>query len=93
VIDTVALRRIPCESGGGFRIGAEDLSREIDMARKDSRKGKVRCLNCFERFTPPAGAERSACPNCGVEWRLTWSSPTAVKVRGPVWAKLKGQNT
>lgn len=63
------------------------------MAGKDLRKGRVRCLNCFERFEPPSGSERMACPHCGTEWRLTWSSPSSVKIRGPVWSKLKGLRT
>ena len=52
------------------------------------RKGQVRCLNCFERFAPQDMQEQTKCPKCNIEWRLTWSSPTSVKIRGPVWSKL-----
>lgn len=58
------------------------------MAGKESRKRQVRCLNCFERFAPPPGANTMACPHCKTEWRLTWSSGESVKIRGPVWSKL-----
>lgn len=62
------------------------------MRQKGSGKERVRCLNCFERFAPPKGASQATCPKCQMEWRLTWSSPTSVKVRGPVWAKVKGRS-
>lgn len=50
-----------------------------------SRDREVRCLNCFTRFAPEIGAERAACPSCGVEWRISWPWPSFAKIRGPVW--------
>lgn len=50
-------------------------------------RGKVRCLNCRKRFTVSAGVERHACPNCGMEWRISWFGPNP-KVRGPVWDRM-----
>lgn len=61
------------------------------MVRDDNRKGHVRCLNCFERFAPLEGASQAACPKCKMQWRLAWTSPNSVKVRGPVWAQAKTQ--
>jgi predicted RNA-binding Zn-ribbon protein involved in translation (DUF1610 family) len=61
------------------------------MARLDSRKEQLRCLNCFERFAPTEGATQIACPKCKMEWRLAWTSSTSVKIRGPVWSKAKAQ--
>lgn len=54
-----------------------------------TREGKVRCLNCFERFRPPKGAERASCPKCGLEWRISWLYPGFAKIRGPVWERLE----
>ncbi|MDY7037381.1 MAG: hypothetical protein SV375_14595 [Thermodesulfobacteriota bacterium] len=59
------------------------------MAKRDKRKGQVRCLNCFERFAPSEGASQAICPQCRIEWRLVWSSPASVKIRGPVWDKMR----
>jgi len=50
----------------------------------------VRCLNCFERFRPPTKSERTLCPMCGVEWRISWPFPGTAKIRGPVWEKYPG---
>jgi hypothetical protein len=52
-----------------------------------SRDGEVRCLQCFKRFRPGPGAERAACPACGIEWRISWPYPGTAKIRGPVWDK------
>ncbi len=59
------------------------------MKKKNIHKGQVRCLNCFERFAPPQGKATAKCPHCDLEWRITWSSPDSVKVRGPVWQMIK----
>jgi predicted RNA-binding Zn-ribbon protein involved in translation (DUF1610 family) len=56
--------------------------------KKTTRGGEVRCLNCFERIFPPAGAERFACPKCKMEWRISWASADVPKIRGPVWEKM-----
>lgn len=61
------------------------------MSDRESRKRQVRCLNCFQRFSPSKGVERTSCPHCGTQWRLTWSSEDSVKIRGPVWSALRGQ--
>jgi predicted RNA-binding Zn-ribbon protein involved in translation (DUF1610 family) len=63
------------------------------MASREGRKGQVRCLNCFERFAPLEGASQAACPKCGIEWRLAWTSPISVKIRGPVWTQMKVQSS
>lgn len=52
--------------------------------KKSNRIGKVRCHNCFERFSPPQGAEQASCPECGWEWYISWSGNLA-KIRKPVW--------
>ncbi len=56
---------------------------------KGERIGEIRCLNCFERVHPERGQEIFKCPNCGMEWRLSWPYPNMPKIRGPVWEKLK----
>ncbi|HUT77736.1 MAG TPA: hypothetical protein VM285_08630 [Polyangia bacterium] len=55
-----------------------------------SRDGEVRCLQCFARFRPGAGADRATCPKCAVEWRISWPYPKTAKIRGPVWDKYPG---
>jgi rRNA maturation endonuclease Nob1 len=57
--------------------------------RAESRRGEVRCLNCFERYRVPPKADRFACPACGWEWRVSWVSPELAKIRGPMWEKLE----
>lgn len=52
--------------------------------KKSKRIGEVRCLNCFERFRPPPGSEKAACPACGWEWYISWAGKLA-KIRKPVW--------
>ncbi len=47
--------------------------------------GAFRCLNCFERVSPPDGAGTYQCPHCGYEWRVSWISPEVPRIRGPVW--------
>jgi predicted RNA-binding Zn-ribbon protein involved in translation (DUF1610 family) len=44
-----------------------------------------RCLNCFERNSPPPGAKTYQCPHCGYEWRVSWIAPDTPRIRGPVW--------
>jgi hypothetical protein len=50
-----------------------------------STTGAVRCLNCLARFEPKPGADRAPCPNCAIEWRISWLNRTFPKIRGPVW--------
>ncbi|MDH5696121.1 MAG: hypothetical protein OEZ00_05895 [Dehalococcoidia bacterium] len=47
--------------------------------------GAIRCLNCFERLSPPKDAKIFKCPNCNFEWRIWWVSPDVPRIRGPVW--------
>lgn len=47
--------------------------------------GAFRCLNCFKRISPPAGAKEYKCPYCGFEWRVFWINPNVPRIRGPVW--------
>lgn len=56
-----------------------------------SREHELRCLNCFTRFVPEQGADRAFCPQCRVEWRLSWLHPEAPKIRGPVWQRLSAE--
>ena len=50
-----------------------------------AKEEKVRCLNCFERITPPLGVKTYKCPHCSFEWRVVWMSPEVPRIRGPVW--------
>ena len=52
--------------------------------KERERIGEVRCLGCFERFWPQPGAEKAACPACGLEWYISWAGSLA-KIRKPVW--------
>ncbi len=52
---------------------------------KGRTSGQFRCLNCFERLTPPPGAKTFTCPNCGYAWRIYWFNPGEPRIRGPVW--------
>lgn len=54
---------------------------------KTARDGEVRCLCCLGRFWPDNGAERATCPECGIEYRISWPFPGTAKIRGPVWEK------
>jgi DNA-directed RNA polymerase subunit RPC12/RpoP len=47
--------------------------------------GAFRCLQCFERISPPPDAKTYKCPHCGFEWRVFWISPEIPRIRGPVW--------
>jgi len=55
------------------------------MAQKrQSRIGEVRCQNCATRFRPQPGTQRETCPECGIEWYISWKGDLA-KIRKPVW--------
>lgn len=43
----------------------------------------LRCLNCFLRLKVPPKANKLACPNCGVEYVITWRGKQA-KIAGTV---------
>jgi hypothetical protein len=51
---------------------------------KKGRVGEVRCVNCFARFRPSPGAEQATCPNCKIDWYISWKGDLA-KIRKPVW--------
>jgi hypothetical protein len=59
------------------------------IMKEHSRDNQIRCLNCFHRFNPKPGALETVCPQCHMEWRLSWPYPGTAKIRGPVWSKLK----
>src|SRR4030042_1015918 len=52
--------------------------------------GAFRCLNCFERISPPLGAKTYKCPHCNFEWRGFWISPDVPRIRGPGWGVGRG---
>jgi hypothetical protein len=52
--------------------------------KKKSRVGEVRCPNCFARFRPSPGVDRASCPECSLEWYISWKGNLA-KIRKPVW--------
>ncbi len=56
-----------------------------EITAKGRTLGAFRCLNCFERVSPPQGAKTYKCPHCGFEWRVFWINPTVPRIRGPVW--------
>ena len=58
--------------------------------KKESRVGQVRCQNCFERFRPPLGVDKAACPACNWEWYISWNEKLA-KIRKPVWESWERQ--
>ena len=60
--------------------GAESL-------RKTRTYGKFRCHNpsCMGRITAEPGATKCKCPECGLEFRVSWVRPDFPRIRGPVW--------
>lgn len=50
------------------------------MGEKELR---ARCLNCGNRFSVKSETEVAECPECGVEWKISWPEPDQPKVRGP----------
>ena len=61
------------------------------MAKKADRNLQLRCLNCLERFTVKKDADKTVCPKCRMEWRISWHHDGMAKIRGPVWNKIKKQ--
>ena len=65
------------------------MDREKDTTMETVAKGRtigaIRCLNCFERLSPPPGATAIKCPSCKFEWRIWWVNPKVPRIRGPVW--------
>lgn len=60
--------------------GAESLG-------KTRTYGKFRCHNpsCMGRITAEPGATKCKCPECGLEFRVSWVRPDFPRIRGPVW--------
>jgi hypothetical protein len=60
--------------------GAESL-------RKTRTYGKFRCHNpsCMGRLQPYSGQKHVKCPECGMEFRVSWIRPDFPRIRGPVW--------
>jgi len=56
-----------------------------EITAKGRTSGAFRCLNCFERISPPKGAKTYECPYCSFEWRISWPMPDLPRIRGPVW--------
>jgi len=56
-----------------------------ETVAKGRTYGAFRCLNCFERISPPKEAKTYKCPHCGFEWRVSWPLPDFPRIRGPVW--------
>ena len=60
--------------------GAETLG-------KTRTYGKFRCHNpsCMGRISAEPGAKQCKCPDCGLEYRISWVRPDFPRIRGPVW--------
>ncbi len=60
--------------------GAESL-------RKTRTYGKFRCHNpsCMGRLQPSPGEKHVRCPECNMEFRVSWIRPDFPRIRGPVW--------
>jgi len=56
-----------------------------ETVAKGRTYGAFRCLNCFERISPPEAAKTYKCPHCSYEWRVSWPLPDFPRIRGPVW--------
>jgi hypothetical protein len=67
-------------------VEKEGLS-TAESLRKTRTYGKFRCHNpsCMKRIQPAPGAKTAKCPECGMEYRVYWVSPTLPRIRGPVW--------
>ena len=61
----------------------EETTAEITARGRTT--GAFRCLNCFERISPPKEATTYECPHCSFEWRISWPNPDTPRIRGPVW--------
>ena len=66
-------------------MAEEMTSSTMESVAQGRTAGAFRCLNCFERISPPAGAQTYKCPHCSFEWRISWPSPDLPRIRGPVW--------
>lgn len=67
-------------------IDKEKLS-AAESLRKTRTYGKFRCHNpsCMGRITVEPGAKQCKCPDCGLEFRVSWVRKDFPRIRGPVW--------
>jgi hypothetical protein len=67
-------------------IDKEKLS-GAESLRKTRTYGKFRCHNpsCMGRIEVPPGDKLCKCPECGLEFRVSWIRPDFPRIRGPVW--------
>lgn len=58
-----------------------------ETLRETRTYGKFRCHNpsCMGRLKPEAGQGQVKCPECGMEYRVSWIRPDFPRIRGPVW--------
>ncbi|MEA3442387.1 MAG: hypothetical protein U9R04_02705 [Chloroflexota bacterium] len=66
---------------------AKEVLSTAESLAKTRTYGKFRCPNpeCMARITVPPGTKTCKCPQCGLEWRVSWVAPDFPRVRGPVW--------
>ncbi len=67
-------------------LNNENLS-GAESLRKTRTYGKFRCHNpsCMGRLQPESGQKQIKCPECGMEFRVSWIKPDFPRIRGPVW--------
>ncbi len=53
----------------------------------EEKQVTLRCLNCFIRIKVPPKADKLTCPNCGVEYVISWRIPPG---GGGLQAKIAG---
>lgn len=41
----------------------------------EEKENTLRCLNCFIRIKVPPKADKLTCPNCKVEYVISWRLP------------------
>lgn len=64
-----------------------DKQSSAESLRKTRTYGKFRCHNpsCMGRISVPPKATHCKCPDCGMEFRVSWIRPDFPRIRGPVW--------
>jgi hypothetical protein len=67
-------------------IDSEKLS-GAESLRQTRTYGKFRCHNpsCMGRISVEPKATHCKCPDCGLEFRVSWIRPDFPRIRGPVW--------
>ena len=58
-----------------------------ESLRKTRTYGQFRCHNpsCMGRLQPQPGVNQVKCPDCGLEFRVSWIKSGCPRIRGPVW--------